>query len=76
MRDQTDFNAWPKDGYCPKGWMRVELIKRDGAISNWKFFVHWVAHHGYADAVATMERIQAKVEEGERKRQSPFESNG
>ena len=74
MRDQTDFKAWTKNGYRSNG--VVERIKRDGAINNWKFFVHWVAHNGYADAVATMERISAKVEERERKRQSPFEAGG
>ena len=76
MRDQTDFEAWPKDEYRSPGWARLERIVREGIASDWKFFIRWVANHGYEDAVAVMKRIRAKVEEGERKRQSPFEAAG
>ena len=61
-------------GYRSNGFIRK--IEREGAISNWKFFIAWVYHSGYADAVAMEKRVKAKLEEGERKRQSPFEAGG
>ena len=74
MRDRAEFEAWPKDKYRSNGF--VEQVEREGAISNWKFFIWWLNLYGYEDAVAMKKRVRAKVEEGERKRQSPFEAGG
>ena len=76
MRDRAEFEAWTKDKYRAPGWKRLEKIEREGAASDWKFFIWWLNLYGYEDAVAMKKRVRAKVEEGERKRQSPFEAGG
>ena len=50
MRDSTDFEPWTKEKYRSSELVRLEGIEREDAVSDWKFFIRWVAAFGYEDA--------------------------